>query len=233
MRMEIPCRRTREVRSCDEPPAAQQPLTVLEPTKYAHFASSLPNGPIVRWDAGWAKPLSSGVIAIRLDRSVQGSGTWSNVGLSCDGTIAPNGSYVGIIDNIKGITPNTTYLYRFTTFAANGDVGIGTLPWTAPNPSVINWLSATSNGSKVTLNFRYQLPATNPPSNPSFRMVVTAPYGLNQVVSSDSFCTYVVGCSVVLSGVPSGTQVFTAAAQWKDGTKVLASVQATTTVIVP
>ena len=155
--------------TCAEPASTQQPLTILEPTRLITFGPLLPVGPTIIWESGWS---AERAIAIRADRSVQGSGTWTPAGSSCDGTIPPSSKTAAMIDRFKGVAPNTTYLYKFTVFAANGEIGVGTIPWTSPNTSVIRWLSATNVGNTVTLNFRYEPPATNPPSDPSDRFRV-------------------------------------------------------------
>jgi len=214
--------------SCDAPASTQQPLAILEPTKLITFGPLLPVGPTVIWEDGWS--IGRQAIAIRADRSVQGSGTWTFAGSSCDGTIPPGPKAIAFIDRIKGVAPNTTYLYRFTAFAANGDVGIGSVPWTSPNRSAIHWLSATSNGNTVTLSFRYEPPLTNPPTEPSDRFRVTAPYGLDQIVNG---CGKLAGCTVVLTGVPSGTHEFKGIAEWKNSLGTFWTIWSPTTVVVP
>ena len=168
-----------------------------------------------------------------MDRSVQGGGTWAFAGSSCDGTIPPSSKSAAVVVPIKGLSPGTTYLYKLTAYAANAEIGMSTIPWTAPNTSVIHWLTGTSNGSTVTLSFRYEPPVTNPPTSPSDRFHLTAPYGLNQIVADGNTCRGLAGCSVVLTGVPSGTHVFTATADWKVNGVVVATIWAPTTAIVP
>lgn len=218
---------TRPDPKCDEAPAGQQPLAILAPTNDLQIRS-WPMGPVLDWRYGWAG--HSGV-AIRVDRSVQGSGSWTLAWSSCNGDFPSIGPAV-IVDKIPGLTPNTTYQYRQTLFVATGDFGTRTTSWTAPNPSAIRWLSATSSGGTVTLSFRYEPPATNAWAPPSDRFVLTSSYGLNQIVSNGNGCANLGGCTVTLTGVPPGRYVYTAAAQWKMESVVIHSIFAETKVAV-
>lgn len=217
---------------CDEPSATLQPLTVLDPTGKVQVQSPNPAGPVLYWHEGWSRgglPLS-----LRVDRSVPGGKIAPALALSsCDGTIPPTGLNVAAFDQIKGVTPNTTYLYKLTAIAATGDIGVGTVTWTSPNASVMHWLSATVAGSSVTLNFRYEPPATNPPGATYLSYRVTAPYGFDQVIPRGTDCGKVGGCSLVATGVPSGTQIFTVFGEWKMGTKVVYRISSPTTVVIP
>jgi hypothetical protein len=216
---------------CDEPAVTVQPLTVLDPLKQVAIQSPNPAGPVLYWRGGWSR---LGIpVALRVDRSVQGSKTSALVASSCDGTIPPSAGDVSIFDQIKGVSPGTTYVYKLTALAANGDIGVGTVSWTSPNPSVMHWLSATNAGSTVTLNFRYEPPATNPPNVSLVVYHVTAPYGFDQIFGRGTDCGKITGCTLVASAVPSGTHVFTVSAEWKISNKVVYRIWSPTTVIVP
>ncbi len=211
---------------CDEPPAGLQPLSIIQPALSLKFVS-FPTGPLLVWNEGWQ---TGGAISIRVDRSVQGSGSWSLAGSSCDGSlriVRP----ATLVDKLAGLTPNTTFQYRLTSYAPSGDFGTATMSWTSSFPSVIRWLSATSNGGTVTLSFRYEPPAANPWRSPEDRFVLTSSYGLNKTVSNNG-CAGLSGCSVTLTGVPSGSHVFTATAQWKIDGVVVYSIFAETKVTV-
>jgi hypothetical protein len=218
---------TRPSPSCDEPPATLQPLTILDPAPRVAVQSTNPAGPVFYWRSSWTN--NSSLIALRMDRSIQGSGVSTLAKSSCAGTIPPIDV---VFDQIKGVVANTTYLYKLTGFAATGDIGVGTVAWTSPNPSVMHWISATAAGSNVTLNFRYEPPATNPPNATYIYYHVTAPYGFSQEWHGMD-CGRLVGCSLVVSGVPAGTHVFTVAAEWKVSGNVVYRISSPTTVVVP
>lgn len=226
------------------PPLPNQPmLTVLDPTGQgsSEFVTygPLPNGGAF----GWLGRKNSGIIAYRMERSVQGSNTWILVGTTCGGGPVPIASITQgtvtsgrVIDSLLVAVPNTSYLYRLTALAANGEAGAATIPWTAPSPVVLRWLGATVAGSSVTLKYRYEPPATNAPAPPtSFR--IAAPYGLNQL--SPGTCTGLAGCSLLLNAVPAGTHRFTVTAQWTlygpngPSGPVVARASADTTVVIP
>ena len=216
---------------CDEPAATLQPLTVLDPAALVAIQSPNPAGPVLWWHTGWSR---LGVpVALRIDRMVQGGKAWTVTATSCDGTIPPSGYDVTIFDQIKGVSPATTYVYKLTALAASGDIGVGTVSWTSPNPSVMHWLSATSAGSTVTMNFRYEPPATNAANVSQVVYHVTAPYGFDQSLGRGVDCGKIAGCSMVATGVPSGTHVFTVSAEWKMSNKVVYRISSPTTVVVP
>jgi len=220
---------TRPSPTCAAPPPAQPMLTILAPLP-ATVIGPYPGVAGFSWQAS-----GSAVIAHRMDRSVQGSGIWTPAGTSCDGAITLSYAYYGYIDRTAGtVAPNTAYLYRLTAIAANGETGERILNWTSPNAPVLHWLSAVVSGSSVTLKFRYEAPATNAPQTPSERYHVTSDYGLDQVVSSGTFCASLAGCTLVVNGVPSGSHVFTVTAGWGNSrTNPIVTMSANNTVVIP
>jgi hypothetical protein len=219
---------TRPAPTCAAPPASQQMLTILTPSQ----ATVIGPYPGI---AGFTWVANSAVIAHRMERSVQGSGTWTEAGTSCDGAIGFSSPYYDYLDRTAGtVAPNTAYIYKLTAIAATGETGVRELNWTSPNAAVIHWLSAVVSGNSVTLNFRYEAPATNPPRAPSERFHVTSDYGLDQVISSGSYCSSLAGCTLVVNGVPSGSHVFTATAAWgASRTAPITTMSANNTVIIP
>jgi hypothetical protein len=179
-----------------------------------------------------------------MERSIPGANAWTLAGTSC-GDVSPivvlTNKYLvpmtTFFDALGGIIPGATYLYRVTALAANGEAGSHTVPWTAPDPVILRWLSATVTGSTVTLRARYEPPASNAPVSPSSVRVTTL-YGANQ--TSSGYCSDPTGCSFVLTAVPSGTHRFTMLAEWTrlnpttgGPGAVIATVSADTTIIVP
>jgi hypothetical protein len=216
---------------CDAPAATLVPLTILDPLKNLTIESPNPAGPVLFWQAGWSR---LGVpLALRIDRSVQGSGVWTYAASSCDGTVPASGLNAAMFDQIKGVKPNTTYQYKLTAIAATGEIGAGSTTWTSPNQSMMHWLSATAAGSTVTLKFRYEPPATNPPNVSMVVYHVTAPYGYDQALGRGIDCGGIAGCSLVATGVPSGTHIYTVSAEWKMNNKVVYRISAPTTVVFP
>ena len=145
-------------------------------------------------------------------------------------------------DALPGIVPNTTYLYRVTALAANGEAGQHTVTWTAPSPVVLHWLSAAATAGSVTLKWRYEPPTANAPAVPT-GYKITAPYGLNRGYIYP--CGALAGCTMVVTAVPPGTHTFSVAALWSLSTTgsvgqasappgpTLATVRADTVVTVP
>ena len=129
----------------------------------------------------------------------------------------PPGGQIARFNDQLGVVPNTAYTYRVTAFAANGETGVSTLNWTAPGPFLLHWLSAAiatnpGTGNSVTLKWRCEPPATNPPALP-YIWHIAAQYGLNQRTSL-SGCNYLAGCTYVVNNVPSGTHKFLMTASW-------------------
>ena len=145
---------------------------------------------------------------------MQGTNAWTVVATSCGGAFPI--SAVGFVDHTGGILPSTTYLYKLTAFAPTGEYGEGTVVWPAPNPFVLRWLQANvsataTTGTNVTLQWRYEPPATNAPSLPTmFR--ITTDYGVSQLWPSP--CAGVGGCTQRLTQVPPGSHKFTITARW-------------------
>jgi len=228
---------TRPDPSCAAPPSGQPMLTALNPPA-VEWIGQIPDV------AGflWAQSLSNPIMAYRIERGVQGSNTWTLLATSCDGSLGSALAGYQFVDR-SGIVPNTAYLYKVTALAGNGEAGSKTLTYTSPSPSVLHWLSATTSGNTVTMRFRYEPPSTNAPILPSDKFYVTSPYGLNQLVqiggaSKPAFgvsseCWTAGGCSFVVSGVPSGTHVFTVTASWISGPVLLGKISANTTVTIP
>ncbi len=234
---------TRPNPTCAAPLPNQPMLTVLDPTgqgssQFTQYGP-LPNGGAF----SWVGQKNSGIIAYRVERSVQGSNTWVLVGTTCGGGSVPIASSTTgtvtsarMVDSLLGAVPNTSYLYRLTALAANGEAGAATIPWTAPSLVVPRWLAATAAANTVTLKWRFEPPATNPPALPTaFR--ITAPYGLNVV--SPGPCTGLAGCSRWLNAVPAGTHKFTVTALWAlygpngPSGPVVARASADTTIVIP
>ena len=190
----------------------------------------------------WTQAATSQVMAYRIERSIPGTKMWMLVATSCDGSLDVTYPSYTFIDRSGKIEPNTDYSYKVTTFAPNGETGEKTLTWRSPSQSVLHWLSASTSGNTVTMKFRYEPNSNNPPVLPSEKFYVTSSYGLNQLVEVPTYtksgvvssaCWTVGGCSFVVSGVPSGTHVFTVTASWISGSIVLAKIAAPTTVVVP
>ena len=183
----------------------------------------------------WLPPFkNSPVVAFRVDRSLQGSNTWTQVATTCDPSVKKTASQYAVLDLGPGLAPNTTYSYRLMALAVNGEAGSTTVNWTSPNTSTLRWLSSSVAGNTVTLKYRYEPPTSNAPSPPYSRYYLTAPYGLNQMVPAPGGgCIALAGCTVIVNNVPSGTHVFTLTASWTDGVTTYAKITADTTVIVP
>lgn len=203
--------------TCAAPPAGQPMLAVLDvqalPPAHFHAIGPSPNGGVFTW----TNP--AGAAAYRIERSTQGSAVWSLVGTSCGSApevmdpAAPNYG-MWFFDRSGGVVPNTAYVYRLTTIAANGEIGVSLIPWNAPNTPIVRWLSAAVAGNTVTLKWRYEPPLTNPPNLPALYRV-TAPYGLSQ--GSLASCAGITGCTVVVNGVPSGSHKISATSAWSMG----------------
>ena len=220
---------TRPAPTCAAPPAGQPMLTILAPPP-ATIIGPYPGVAGFLWQGS-----SPAVIAHRMDRSVQGSGTWTPAGTSCDGAIDYGYPYFAYIDRTAGVVaPNTAYLYRLTAIAANGETGERILNWTSPNAPVLHWLSAVVSGNSVTLKFRYEAPATNAPQLPQDRFRVTSDYGVDLPVVGGSACAGLAGCTLVVNGVPSGSHVFTVTASWGSArNNPVTTMSAANTVVIP
>jgi hypothetical protein len=229
---------TRPNATCDAPPSGQAMLTLLTPPAVT-WIPQIPD--IAGFD--WTQGSNTPIMAYRVERTVPGSKAWTLLATSCDGSLGF--TYPGIytfFDRSGKIVPNTTYLYKVTALAPNGETGERTLTWTSPSPSALHWLSSTASGSTVTMKFRYEAPPNNAPSLPSEKFYVTSPYGLNQLVVVpsttksgvvSSACWTVGGCSFVVNGVPSGTHVFTVTASWIFGPELFSKISENTTIVIP
>jgi len=225
---------TRPNPTCDAPPSGQPMLAALAPGAVT-WIPKVPDLTGFLWTAG------SHIMAYRVERSLPDNKSWMLMGTSCDGSIEVAYPGYTFLDRSGKIDPNTTYLYKMTALAANGEMGERTYTYTSPSQSVMHWLSATTSGNTVTMKFRYEPPLTNAPILPSDSFYVTSPYGLNQLVAvstgkplvHESACMTAAGCSFVVNGVPSGTHVFTVTASWISGPLVMAKISASTTVIIP
>jgi hypothetical protein len=225
---------TRPDATCDAPASGQPMLAALTPGAVT-WIPKVPDLAGFQWTAG------SNIMAYRVERSLPDSKLWMLMGTSCDGSIEVIYPGYTFLDRSGKIDPNTTYLYKVTALAPNGEAGERTFTYTAPGTSVMRWLSATTSGNTVTMKFRYEPPLTNAPILPSDNFYVTSPYGLNQLVAvgtgkpllRESACMTAAGCSFVVNGVPSGTHVFTVTASWISGPIVLAKISANTSVIIP
>lgn len=208
---------TRPAPTCAAPLPTQPNLTVLSPTSSSGFTSSgpFPGGPLLDWTISKGTP----VVAYRMERSPAGSNAWSLIATSCGGpgftqsgtATMPSTSW-RFVDPTAPLAPGTTYSYRLTAIAASGDYGQGDLSWIQPNPGIIRLLGATVTTTSVTVNWRYESPATNPPAFPSAFKVTTS-YGQSKS-SYSAPCTSVGGCSVSVPIGPSGLQKFTVLAAW-------------------
>ena len=141
---------TRPDPTCAAPPPGN--LVVLEPLVAANqFVSHgpFPSGAVFTWANSQLRGAQArGVIAYRAERSAQGTNAWTLAATSCGGAspiVTAASSQPGLpimlfADGLGKIVPNTTYLYRVTAFAANGETGTSTVAWTAPGPVVLRWL---------------------------------------------------------------------------------------------
>jgi hypothetical protein len=211
---------TRPSPSCAPPSPTQPMLAVLNPLTNSQFTAQgpYPDGAVYTWTGN-----ANQVIAYIVERSVQGSSAWTLVGTSCTGNPSRNtygGGSAGaagaiFVDNIGGIVPNTTYLYRFTGLAANGQAGSGTLTWTAPNPGILRWIAITPGPTSVTVQWRYEQPIGAVPAAPFHGFGLTYGNGLTQSQNySSGACSAYVGCSMTVSNPPKGSQPFRIAAKW-------------------
>ncbi len=208
---------TRPDPTCAAPPPSQPNQPIIDPIGPAqHFTTygPYPAGAVF-W---WSRQPANGVVGYRVDRSVQGSNAWTLAGTSCGttptilfmGNVVPNMRFT---DLSGGITPGTTYVYRITALAANGEAGWNTSTWTAPNSGLVRWLSATTTATSITLQWRYEPPPTGAPPVPNNGYKLTSGYGLN-VTAGPNACTTLAGCSYTISNPPKGAQQFTITARW-------------------
>ncbi len=212
---------TRPNPTCAAPPPNTPMLAILTPTTFQP-SGPFPNGAVLTWAKPYYKAGQADVVAYLMERSVSGTNAWTVAATSCGGAIpialvqvTPTNSPLRFIDASGGIVPNTTYDYRLTAFAANGETGTRTTTWLAPNPPLLHWLPPTIVGSTVTLNLRYESPTANAPPVAT-KLQFTGPSGLNQT-KVGPVCAVQSGCSVTFASVPTGTHPFTVTAQWWHG----------------
>ncbi len=174
-----------------------------------------PTGAVIEWDRG------TFAIANLVERSVAGSNAWTVVGSTC-GTTHEIETWnqtwpTRFTDATPGIIPGTQYVYRLTAFDAIGNIGVTLYNWTAPNPAVVNILSAiwtkTATGTNVVVTWRYEPPQANPPSMIGTFWTVSSEYSA-PVELHVLGCQNPGGCQTTFSNVPHGHHTFTIQGAW-------------------
>ncbi len=213
---------TRPNPTCTAPPPNQPMQAVLAPPSIPptfRTFGPFPTGAVFSWSLN--TPRQPEVLSYVVERAPAGTNAWTVAATTCGGpspitlvSAIPGVPVYYFIDASGGIVPNTTYAYRLTAVAADGETGASVTTWTAPSAAAFQWLPPTVAGSTVTLHLKYQSLAASPPVVPTL-IKVTAPYGLSRNFGGVT-CGSLQGCALVITNVPTGqSHTFTATATWE------------------
>jgi hypothetical protein len=208
------------------------------------FFSGIVGGAQIQWNE------VPGAVAYVIDRQLQPeTAPPTRVASSCamPGWFSRS-SYTGdhwvrFRDLSGGVTPGAKYLYIVSAVGPAGEIGSIGMYWTAPDPYALENLTAKTYtsvlGQDDNVNLAWRWPQSRTPTQiPPTDFVVTAPYGLNVIVSpggtsqgsgnmSGGCTTTHWTCWLNIFDWSSGTQLFTVTARWKASNAANALVLAT------
>jgi hypothetical protein len=181
-----------------------------------HSLGGTPAGGKLEWE------IVNGVNYI-VDRTPQGSETWTLVGSTCGGPspLKPRvdvPTMMNVQDVVGGIQGNV--IYRVMAVGPKGQIGWNTVHWSPPCKGALN-IVPTVTGSSVKLDWQFNESCTS-----GSLMAVPVPNKF-QVTSSFGYAGDFVGArtgSVVVDGVPRGTHSFTFTGIWYPDAKMSTTV---------